>query len=59
MSSSDPWCLRQVSSSDQSSTVYTMHNKFSNLICSASLCAVLCAMSNNFKCNDENRILGK
>ena len=38
---------------------YTMHNKFSNFVCFASLCAHLCAMSNNFKCNDENRILGK
>ena len=39
--------------------IYTMHNKFSNFLCFASLCAHLCAMSNNFKCNDENRILGK
>ena len=39
--------------------LYTMHNKFSNFLCFASLCAHLCAMSNNFKCNDENRILGK
>ena len=38
---------------------YTMHNKFSNFLCFASLCAHLCAMSSNFKCNDENRILGK
>ena len=38
--------------------MYTMHNKFSNFLCFASLCAHLCAMSNNFKCNDENRILG-
>ena len=38
---------------------YTMHNKFSNFLYFASLCANLCAMSSNFKCNDENRILGK
>ena len=39
--------------------IYTMHNKFSNFLCFASLCAHLCAMSNNFKCNDKNMILGK
>ena len=39
--------------------IYTMHNKFSNFLCFASLCAHICAMSNNFKCNGENRILGK
>ena len=38
---------------------YTMHNKFSNFLCFASFCAPLCAISNNFKCNDENKILGK
>ena len=38
--------------------VNTMHNKFSNFLCFASLCAHLCAISNNFNCNDENRILG-
>ena len=40
-------------------TIYNMHNKFSNFLCFASLCAHLCAISNNFNCNDENRILGK
>ena len=39
--------------------IYTMHNKFSNFLCFTSLCAHLCAMSINFKCNDENRNLGK
>ena len=38
---------------------YTMHNKLSIFLCFASLCAHLCALSNNFKCDDENRILGK
>ena len=39
---------------------YTMHNKFNNFFCFASFfCAHLCAISNNFNCNDENRILGK
>ena len=38
--------------------IYTMHNKFSNFLCFASLCAHLFAMSNKFECNDENRILG-
>ena len=38
---------------------YTMHNKFSNFLCFASLCAHLCAIANNFNCNDENGILGK
>ena len=38
---------------------YTMHNKFSNVLCFTSFCAHLCAISNNFNCNDENRILGK
>ena len=38
---------------------YTMHNKFSNFLCFASFCAHLCAISNNFDCNDENRFLGK
>ena len=38
---------------------YTMHNKFCNFLCFASFCAHLCAISNNFNCNDENRILGK
>ena len=37
----------------------TMHNKFSNFFGFASLSAHLCAISNNFNCNDENRILGK
>ena len=40
-------------------TVYTIHNKLSNFLCFASFSAHLCAISNNFKCNDENRILGK
>ena len=39
--------------------MYTIHNKFSYFLCFASLCAHLCAISNNFNCNDENRILGK
>ena len=39
--------------------IYTMHNKFSNFLCFASLCAHLCAISNYFNCNDENRISGK
>ena len=39
--------------------MYTMHNKFSNFLCFASLCAHLFAMSNYLKCNDEIRILGK
>ena len=38
---------------------HNMHNKFNNFLCFASLCAHLCAISNNFNCNDENRILGK
>ena len=38
---------------------YTMHNKFSNFLCFTSLCAHLCVKSNNFKCKDENKILGK
>ena len=38
---------------------YTMHYKFSNFLCFESFCAHLSAISNNFKCNDENRILGK
>ena len=38
---------------------YTMHNKFSNILCFASFCAHLCAISNNFNCNDENSILGR
>ena len=38
---------------------YTLHNKSSNLLCFAPFCAHLCAISNNFNCNDENRILGK
>ena len=41
------------------SSSYTMHNKFSNFLCLTSLCAHLCAMSNNFKCNEKNMILGK
>ena len=46
-----------------------MHNPYNILctislaifLCFASLCAHLCAISNNFNCNDndENRILGK
>ena len=48
-----------VAASGFSFAIYTMHNKFSNFLCFASLCAHLCAMSNNFKCNDENRVLGK
>ena len=32
---------------------YTMHNNFSNFLCFASFCAHLCAISNNFNCNDE------
>ena len=38
---------------------YTMHNKLSIFLCFASSCAYLCAMSNNFKGNDEKRFLGK
>ena len=34
----------------------TMHNKFSNVLCFASFCAHLCAISNNFNHNGENRI---
>ena len=37
----------------------TMHNKISNFLCFASLCAHLSAISNNFNCNDANKILGK
>ena len=33
-----------------------MHNKFSNFLCFASFCTHLCAISNNFNCNDENKI---
>ena len=38
---------------------YTMHYKFSNFLFFASFCAHLCAISNTFNCNDENRILSK
>ena len=38
---------------------YTIHNKFSNLLCFESFCAHLCEISNNSNCNDENRIVGK
>ena len=38
---------------------YTMHNKFSNFLCFASFCAHLRAVTINFNCNDENRILDK
>ena len=34
--------------------LYTMHTKFSNLVCFVSLCAHLCAISNNVNYNDEN-----
>ena len=37
--------------------IYTMHNKFSNFLCFASLCAHLCAISNNFNCNDNEQDL--
>ena len=40
-------------------SIYTMHNKFSNFLCLASFCANLCAISNSFNWNDENRILDK
>ena len=43
----------------ESSDRYTMHSKFSNFLCFSSLCAHLCAISNNFNYNDENSILGK
>ena len=33
--------------------------KFNNFLCFTSLCDHLCAISNNFNCNDEDRILGK
>ena len=38
---------------------YTMQTKFGNFLCFASICTHLCAISHTFKCNDENRILGK
>ena len=40
-------------------SIYTMHNMLNNLLCFASLCAHLYAISNNFNCNNETRILGK
>ena len=36
---------------------YTMHNKFSNYLCSHLFGAHLCAVLINFNCNDENRDL--
>ena len=45
--------LSTLISSSSNVNNYTMHNKFSNFLCFASLCAHLCAISNNFNCNDE------
>ena len=44
---------------DLYSNPITFTTLISNFLCFASFCAHLCAISNNFKCNDENRILGK